>query len=76
MLLMWAEAGGLVAGVARTPALSQHQPERMCRPRDSVHTCARLPAQSPTLDQGLCSEGEFFLIPHLQPLIGPHFLEP
>lgn len=76
VLLMWAEAGELVAGVARTPVLSQHQPEGMCRPRDSERTRARLPAQSPTLDQGLRSEGEFFLMPHLQPLKGPHFLEP
>jgi len=68
VLLMWAEAGELVAGVARTPVLSQH--------RDSERTRARLPAQSPTLDQGLRSEGELFLVPHLQPLKGPHFLEP
>ena len=31
VLLMWAEAGELVVGMARTPVLSQHQPEGMCR---------------------------------------------
>lgn len=43
VLLMWAEAGQLVAGVARTPALSQLQPEGMCRRGDSEHTCAPPP---------------------------------
>ena len=43
VLLMWAEAGQLVAGVARTPALSQLQPEGMCRPGDSERTCAPPP---------------------------------
>ena len=43
VLLMCAEAGELVAGVARTPALSQLQPEGMCRRGDSEHTCAPPP---------------------------------
>lgn len=76
MLLMCAEAGELVAGwPGHLPCPSTSQ--RACAGPGTVSApVPRLPAQAPTLDQGLCSEGEFFRIPHLQPLKGTHFLEP